>query len=136
MALIRHIKTERGQKKRKSPFRRQTFALISALVKDYGLGEEFLSRLANFTDDLLKESLEYGRPKNQLALPLFCLGTEEQYQVTRTIMTKVNNPYLPFARSPEEILLCRPLYELNSAIEPDILARYHFATLLRSELDR
>lgn len=138
MALLQRLRTERQQQQRKPPFPRSTFANISALVKEFGLGEDFLSRLDSFRDYLTKESLEDAgvRPKGQLQPPLFSLSTETEYQVTKAIMARVNNPYLHFARSPEEIMLCEPLFKRNPGLTPDKLADYHFETLLLYEFAR
>jgi hypothetical protein len=76
------------------------------------------------------------REKEQLELPLFCLATEEQYQVTRAIMNRVANPYLQFANSPEEIRLCMPLFRCNPSLGAAALSRHHFETLLLAERAR
>ncbi len=134
--LVRDIKSERAQKKAKQPFRRALFERINSLVKEYALGETFLRRLGNFTDDLLRESVEFDclKAKARFEPPLFSLSTQEEYRVTMAIMTKVNNPYLQFVNSPDEILLCGPLFRRNPSLGPDHLARYHFEALLLREL--
>jgi hypothetical protein len=48
-------------------------------------------------------------------------------------MSKVNNPYLEFARSPDEIAISKLLFDLNPSLGADKLERYHFETLLLSE---
>lgn len=136
MDLVKHIKSERAQKKIKQPFRRTLFNRISGLVKEYALGESFLRSLDNFTDNVLRGSLPLNRPRAKEAFepPLFSLSTEEQYRVTMAILEKVNNPYLYFVNSPDEILLCAPLFRRNPSLRPDKLARYHFEILLLGEL--
>ena len=138
MDLLKHIKSERAQKKVKHPFRRALFDRINGLVKEYALGESFLKRLDNFPDQLLRENakLDRGRGKEHFEPPLFSLSTEEEYRVTMAIMEKVNNPYLHFVNSPDEIVLCGPLFSRNPSLGPDKLARYHFETLLLYELAR
>lgn len=135
MDLVKHIKRERAQKKIKQPFRRALFHRVSGLVKEYALGESFVKRLQNFTDHLLSEELQLDRVrvKEHFDPPLFSLSPEEQYRVTMAIMNTVNNPYLHFVNSPDEILLCRPLFSCNPSLGPDKLARYHFETLLLQE---
>jgi hypothetical protein len=64
---------------------------------------------------------------------LFSLVTESEYSLTLSIIGKVDNTYLQFAESPEEILLCGTLYGLNPTIGPEKLMRYHFETLLLHE---
>jgi len=134
--LLRHLKSERAQKKTKEPFRRALFDRINSLVMKYALGEAFLKRLGNFTDDLLRESVEFDRLKAKAHFepPLFSLSTQEEYRVTMAIMNQVDNRYLHFVNSPDEILMCGPLFSRNPFLEPDQLARYHFETLLLYEL--
>ena len=48
-------------------------------------------------------------------------------------MSKVNNPYLEFAQSPDEIAISKTLFDLNPSLGADTLARYHFETLLLCE---
>ena len=134
--LLRHLKSERAQKKTKEPFRRALFDRINSLVMKYALGETFLERLGNFTDDLLRESVEFDRLKAKAHFepPLFSLSTREEYRVTMAVIEKANNPYLHFVNSPDEILMCVPLFSRNPFLGPDQLARYHFETLLLYEL--
>jgi hypothetical protein len=48
-------------------------------------------------------------------------------------MSKVNNPYLEFAQSPDEIAISKTLFDLNPSLGADTLERYHFETLLLCE---
>jgi hypothetical protein len=134
--LLRHIRSERAQKKTKQPLSRALFDRINSLVMKYALGETFLERLGNFTDDPLRESVEFDRLKAKAHFepPLFSLSTQEEYRVSMAIMEKVNNRYLHFVNSPDEILMCGPLFRRNPFLGPDQLARYHFETLLLYEL--
>ncbi|MGH7771786.1 MAG: hypothetical protein ACREQA_06070 [Candidatus Binatia bacterium] len=136
MDLVKHIKRERAQKRIKQPFRRTLFDRINGLVKEYALGESFLSRLDNSSDHLRRENLTFDRVrvKEPFEPPLFSLSTEEEYLVTMGILRKVNYPYLHFVHSPDEILLCGPLFRRNPSLGPEKLARYHFETLLLEEL--
>ena len=92
--------------------------------------------ISNFPGQLPGEELrfDHGRPKEHFEPPLFSLSTEEEYRITMEIIRKVNNPYLHFVNSPDEILLCGPLFHLNPSLGPDKLAEYHFETLLLYEL--
>lgn len=134
--LVKHIKRERAQKKTKQPFGRATFDRVNALVKEYALGEGFLRRLDDFADHVFRENpkFDHVRAKELFEPPLFSLSTEEEYRVTMTIIRRVNNPYLSFVNSPDEILLCGPLFSRNPSLGPDKLAGYHFETLLLDEL--
>jgi len=48
-------------------------------------------------------------------------------------MSKVHNPYLEFAQSPDEIAISKTLFDLNPSLGVDTLERYHFETLLLCE---
>ena len=134
--LPRLIKRERGHRPGKQPFEPSLFGKIHALVQKYGLGEDFLKKLYDFAD---KFSLERLNPKavrvKEKPQPLLvALATPEKYRLTMAIIEKVNNPYLHFAHSPEEILWCTPLFQRQPHLEPEKLAAHHFQTLLLGEL--
>ena len=135
MNLLTHIKRERKQQRKKQPIRRDVFNQIGGLVRRYGLKENFLDVLDKVEDYLSKEDLQYTRVrlKTPMERSLFSLVTENEYSLTMSIISKVDNSYLQFAESPEEILLCRPLFRLNPTIGPEKLMRYHFETLLLHE---
>ncbi len=130
--LLRQLKRERAQKRAKVPFKRTLFVKIHALVQEYGLEGDFLRQIDEFADNLSLEKLKYDQipVKKNLEVPLFSLATPERYGLIMAIIEKVNNPYLPFANSPAEILACNSLFQRNPAIEPQNLAGHHFHTLL------
>lgn len=132
MDLLQQIKTDRAQKKKKQPLRPTLFDRISGLVKEYRLGESFLEKSENPEDFLLEKEAEFAqvRKKQPLRIPLFSLTEKKEYILTIAIIDKINNPYLEFAQSPEEIALSKLLFELNPALGPEKLERYHFETLL------
>lgn len=134
--LVRHIKRERAQRKIRPPLRPTLFARISGLVRKYALGESFLRRLDDFSDPPLRKDLTFDREraKEHFEPPLFSLSTEGEYRVTVAIINKVNNPYLHFVNSPDEILLCGPLFRRNPSLGPGELLHNHFETLLMREL--
>jgi hypothetical protein len=134
--LLRQLKRERHQRKAPQPFQRSLFVRIHTLVQQYGLKEDFLSKIDKFTDNLplSKLSSESAMVKADLQLPLFALATPEKYRLTMAIIEKVDNPFIYFANSPEEILLCTPLFRRHPHLEPDSLAAHHFQTLLSSDL--
>ena len=72
--------------------------------------------------------------KPRIARSLFPLLTEDEYRVTSEIIKRVDNPYLYFANSPEEILFCKSLFSHNSGIETEHLMICHFKTLFLFEL--
>jgi len=135
MDLLKDIKQKRAKQKQKKPFRRDVFNQISGIVKQYGLKESFLSILDNVEDDLSEENLKFRRVrlKTPMESPLFSLATKDEYALTMSIIGKVDNAYLKFANSPEEIVLCGSLYRLNPMLTNQKLMRYHFETLLLHE---
>jgi hypothetical protein len=64
---------------------------------------------------------------------LFSLAEQKEYVLTLAIIDKINNPYVEFAQSPEEIALSKLLFELNPSLGEEKLERYHFETLLLYE---
>jgi hypothetical protein len=135
MTLQEYIRNERVRQRKKQPIQRDVFNQISGLVRWYGLKENFLDVLDKVEDYLSKEDLQYIRVrlKTPMERSLFSLVTESEYSLTLSIISKVDNTYLQFAESPEEIPLCRPLFLLNPTIGPEKLMRYHFETLLLHE---
>jgi hypothetical protein len=61
--------------------------------------------------------------------PLFFLATSAEYRVIHQIIEELDNPYLAYARSPEEILLSRPLWQRRPGLDPETLASRHLAAL-------
>ena len=135
MDLLENIKRTREKERRKNPLKRDVFKQISSLVRRYGLKEGFLSILDKVEDYISEDKYDFARVrlKKPLDTPLFSLATEEDYSLTMSIIRRVDNPYLEFAHSPEEILLCGLLYRLNPSLGPEKLRRYHFATLFLHE---
>ncbi len=135
MDLLKGIKQKRVKQCLKQPIKRDVFNQISDLVRWYVLKENFLDVLDKVEDYLSKEDLQYTRVrlKTPMERSLFSLVTESEYSLTLSIISKVDNTYIQFAESPEEILLCRPLFLINPTIGPEKLMRYHFETLLLHE---
>ncbi|MEJ2364477.1 MAG: hypothetical protein P8075_08145 [Deltaproteobacteria bacterium] len=135
MDILEQIKTDRAQKKKKQPFSPTLFDRISGLVKEYGLGESFLEKLESPANFLLEKEAEFARvrQKQPFMIPLFSLTEQKEYVLTLAIIEKVDNPYLEFAQSPEEIALSKLLFELNPALGAEKLKRYHFETLVLYE---
>jgi hypothetical protein len=131
---IQRLKQKRTQP-RKRPWRRSAFTRISSIVKAYSLGESFLRTLDSPPDDLVARGLRLAGAKIKvpLELPLFGLAPEAEYQLTMSIIRKINNPYLAYVQDPEEILICGPLFLRQPHLGPDDLSRFHFAALLRRE---
>jgi hypothetical protein len=133
--LRRRLKLERCQRKAREPFKPSLFVRIHAMVQQYGLGEDFLKKLDDFADNFpwAQLSPQGARVKEDLQLPLFALATPEKYRLTMAIIEKVDNPYIYFANSPEEILLSTPLFKRHPHLEPERLAAHHFQTLLSTD---
>ena len=135
MTFLQHIRNERARQRKKKPLKRDVFNQICSLVRKHDLKESFLSVLDKVEDDLPGENLNFNRIKLKTPLEssLFPLATKDEYSLTTSIIGKVDNAYLKFVNSPEEILLCGPLYRLNSSLTNQKLMRYHFETLLLHE---
>jgi hypothetical protein len=132
MDLLQNIRSDRVRQRRKQPYRRGVFTKVSYIVKGCGLGETFLNMLDNIGDYLSRQSLDLTavKVKKVVDFPLFSLVSEEQYRLAVTITDRLDNPYLQFAHSPEEMLLSAPLYAADPSLSPEDLMRYDFATLL------
>ena len=135
MDLLKDIKQKRAKQKQKKPFKRNVFNQISGIVRQYRLTKSFLDILDNVEDYLPSKNLNLTRIKVKVPLEssLFPLATKDEYALTMSIISKVDNAYLKFANSPEEILLCGSLYRLNPLLTNQKLMRYHFETLLLHE---
>lgn len=135
MELLDHIKYKRAKLRQKKPIRRDVFNQISHIVRQYGLKKSFLGILDKVEDHPAEKNdkIPRIRMKTPLVNPLFSLVAEEEYYLTLSIINNIDNPYLVFAHSPEEILLCKPLYRLNPELGPKKLMRYHFETLFFHE---
>lgn len=138
MNLLQHIRNERARQRKKKPFKRDIFNQISSIVRRYGLDESFLTVIEGAEDYLSQTNLELHRIREKMPLdpPLFLLVTHEEYRLARAIISKVDNPYLQYAHSPEEIFQSRPLHRLNPTIPAETLMRNHLETLLLYEYSK
>lgn len=135
MDLIGHIKYNRAKQRQKKPIKIDVFNQISGIVRQYGLKESFLDIFDTVEDQFSAENLNLLRirVKTPVVRPIFSLVEKEEYDLIMSIIYKADTPYLEFAHSPEEILLCKSLYRLNPAISAEKLSRYHFETLFLHE---
>jgi hypothetical protein len=135
MDLLGKIRSERARSKKKKPFRRTLFDKVNGVVREYRLEESFLSKLEVPEDYMAEAKVEFAqiRKKKPIEFPLFSLSAEKEYRLTTAIINKVENPYLEFAQSPEEIAISKMLFEFNPSLGADQLARHHFETLLLCE---
>jgi len=137
MDLLRQIRTGRAEKRTKTPFRRALYTRISGLVRRYGLDEPFLRTLETPGEPHREDGLAAMRLKRKEPYepPLFSLSTEDEHRVTLAILTRVSNPYLQYATSPDEILVCDSLFRQNPSLHPEKLVCHHFETLLLAKED-
>lgn len=135
MNFLTRIKRKRKQQRKKQTIRRDVFNQIIGIVRQYRLTKGFLDILDKIGDDLFPTNLNLTRirVKAPLESPLFSLATKDEYSLIISIINKVDNPYLKFANSPEEIIWCRRLYRLNPSMDSEKLIRYHFETLYLHE---
>lgn len=135
MDLLKDIKQKRAKQKQKKPFKRNVFNQISDIVRQYRLTKSFLDILDNVEDYLPSKNLNLTRIRVKVPLEssLFSLAMKDEYLLTMSIINNVDNPYLKFAHSPEEIIWSKPLYRLNPSMDSEKLMRYHFVTLYLHE---
>ncbi len=134
--ILQHVKKARTRKKEKQPLRTDPFTVVGTIVYRYELDDGFLASLRTPPDLPCLENNIHGplKRKNRLNVPPFLLSEQSQYLLTRKILAAVSNPYLRFARSPEEIRLSARLYSMNPLVEPELLENRHFEVILLSEL--
>ena len=135
MDLLKDIKQKRAKQRQKKPIKRDVFNQVSGLVRQYSLEKSFLEALDEVEGNLSTKNLKCARIRLKVPVesPLFSLVTKDEYFLTISIIEKVDNPYLKFAHSPDEIIWCGPLYRLNPSIDSEKLIRYHFETIYLHE---
>ena len=126
---------KRLRERAKEPLTPSLFSHVGGLVRRYKLGAEFCRRLETLTEEgAEKMAREAGSAaKVPYEPPLFFLATPEEFQVIREIISTLDNPYLSWAHSPEEILLSQALWRRRPGLEPEELARIHLAGLFKHE---
>ncbi len=132
--LINQIKRELRVKKRE-PFRPSAFSVVKMIAEEYGLVESFFEKPVSLPRIKAPGSFMQSRlkAKKKLQIPPFVLADREQYLLAMKIVDTFVNPYLPFARSPDEIVLSEHLYSLNPSIRPELLEKSHFESLFLVE---
>lgn len=111
--------------------------MVAGLLLAGQLGEEVL-------EPLRPEELEVARllpqgvvrGKSSWQPPLFPLLPRAAYAVAERILALWGNPYLAYARDPEELRLSLPLYQRRPDLPPPVLRRVHYTALLARELLR
>lgn len=138
MDLKQNLRARRARESSKKPFLPSRFSVVSSIIKIHGLDFAFL-RLLDRIDEIVFHNLAKSakiKEKSGLELPLFSLTVEAGYYLTTAIMEKLDNPYLDYARDPEELILSVALYRRNPALPAEVLAGRHFAGLWAEELEK
>jgi hypothetical protein len=132
MDLKDSLRQDRARGKVKEPFSPSLFSHVGGLVRRHHLGEDFCRIVESMTAaeavTLARRRLSEAKP--QYGAPLFFLATSVEYLVSQKILTGLDNPYLAFAHSPEEILLSKTLWRRRPGLDPEVLTSRHFAALL------
>jgi hypothetical protein len=132
MDLKESWRQERLRAREKEPFPPSLFSHVGGLVRGHQLVEEFcrlLNSLTAETTEKLAQASQSGA-KAGYEPPLFFLATPAEYRVIQEILSGLDNPYLAWAHSPEEILLSQPLWRRRPGLDPQDLAHLHFAALM------
>jgi hypothetical protein len=114
MKLKERIREDRSRQKVKESLPETVLTVVAAIVQKFDL--QALPSAGEGGDGRVEMS-----PKAEGRLSLFPLLTPEQWRLTRAIAARFDNPYLIFARSPEEIVLSRRLYECNPDLTVETL---------------
>jgi hypothetical protein len=132
MDLAQRIRSDRARQKRRQPRARNVFNTVGCIVKEYKLGEDFLELIDNTDLTFSQRKMEFRqvRGKKVLELPPYFLVSQDEYRIVMAITGKLDNPYLQFAHSPDEMLLSATLYKANPSLTSQDLLRYDFETLL------
>ena len=131
MDLKDSLRRQRLRGREKEPFSPSLFSHVGGLVRRHHLGVVFCRRLGIMTAEDAEELARSRRADAKVPYepPLFFLATPEEYQVIQEILSYVDNPYLVWSHSPEEMLLSQPLWRQRPGLDPEDLAQRHFAAL-------
>ncbi len=131
MALKDTLRRRRLQGREKKPFSPSVFSRLGGLVRLYRLGGSFRLLVRPLTAEqaeiLARRHRAEAKPRYEP--PLFFLAAPEEYRLIQDILQALDNPYLAWAHSPEEILLSHPLWRRRPDLPPETLAGRHFAEL-------
>jgi hypothetical protein len=131
MNLKDSLRQDRARGKVKEPFSPSLFSHLGGLVRRHRLGEDFCRLIGSMTavgaETLARRCRTEAKPPYEA--PLFFLATPEEYRVIQKILADLDNPYLAFAHSPEEILLSAILWQRRPGLDPEVLTSRHFAAL-------
>ncbi len=122
--LIDHIRTDRARQKGKKPLPETVFAVVAAIVKTFKVESVPAG-------EVVRAESPAKAPADRLSL--FPLLTQAQWQLTQEIIDKFNNPYLIYARSPEDFTLSLLLYRHNPDLTAATLQEHSLGWLLTRE---
>jgi hypothetical protein len=131
MDLKDSLRRQRLRGREKEPFSPSLFSHVGGLVRHYKLGEKFRQRLRTMTAADAEKLAQAAKSDAKVPYepPLFFLAAPAEYQVIQEILSGLDNPYLVWAQSPEEILLSGFLNKKHPGITQERLASLHFSTL-------
>jgi hypothetical protein len=132
MDLRKNIKDGRARQRIKRHREDKVFNTVCTIVRNYGLDEDFLKTIEDLDQDPWQHpvrNLEV-RAKQPMEIPPCCMVSAEIYGLVLKIIGRLDNPYLAFARSPEEMVLSARLHRSNPSLDARLLLRHDFRTLL------
>jgi hypothetical protein len=121
MTLLEHLKTHRARQKGKNPLPETVFAVVATIVQQFAL-----------TSVPLAEGVR-DRPAQTLRLSLFPLLSPVQFRLAQEIIARFDNPYLIYARSPEDVKISLLLYQSNSYLPAETLQENSLGALWAGE---
>ncbi len=134
MDLRKNIKGDRARQRIKRHREDKVFNTVCTIVKNYGLKEDFLTVIDNLNLDPDPGRHPLGgleiRAKQPIEIPPYCMVPVEEYGLVLEIINRLDNPYLSFARSPEEMVLSVRLHKSDPSLDARHLLRHDFRTLL------
>ncbi len=135
MKLTDRIRRDHSRKKTKLPRLQTAYAAVAAITNKYGLSEHFAEKLGNVPEVPHGAGFTAGPIKEKPGLDAapFILSDPRQYYAVRHIEKAAENPYLAYAKSPEEIMLSIYLFAINPRIRPELLRSRHFEVLILAE---
>jgi hypothetical protein len=122
MKLKERIRDDRSRQNVKEPLPETAVTVVAAIVQKFDL--QALPPAGEGEGGRRKMS-----PKAEGRLSLFPLLTPKQWRLTREIAARFDNPYLMFARSPEEIVLSQRLYGCNPDLTTEVLGEQSLGAL-------
>jgi len=124
--LTKRIREDRIRQRVKVPLPETNLTAVAAIVLKYDLqvlpGEEGTER----------EKLAETEPCERLSL--FPLLTLSQWRLALEILSRFDNPYLKFCRSPKDIIISQRLYESNPDLEMEALQEQSLRALWVKEI--